>query len=109
MAAVGNPFDFLKQFGNMQEKMNEVQNRLQNISVVGSAGGDMVQIEINGHMQVLGVRISEEAVDPSDIQMLQDLLQAAFSDAMFKIKDKIREEMSSLTGGLNLPPGILGM
>ena len=109
MAAVGNPFDFLKQFGNMQEKMNEVQNRLQNISVVGSAGGDMVQIEINGHMQVLGVRISEEAVDPKDIQMLQDLLQAAFSDAMFKIKDKIREEMSSLTGGLNLPPGILGM
>ena len=109
MAAVGNPFDFLKQFGNMQEKMNEVQNRLQSISVVGSAGGEMVQIEINGHMQVLGVRISEEAVDPGDIQMLQDLLQAAFSDALFKVKEKIREEVSSLTGGLNLPQGILGL
>jgi DNA-binding YbaB/EbfC family protein len=89
--------------------MGEVQNRLQGISVVGSAGGDMVQIEMNGHMQVLGVRISEEAVNPKDIEMLQDLLQAAFSDALFKIKEKIREEVSSLTGGLNLPPGILGM
>jgi DNA-binding YbaB/EbfC family protein len=104
-----NPFDFLKQFGNIQERMNEVQNKLQGLSVVGSAGGDMVQIEMNGHMQVLGVRISEEAVDPKEIQMLQDLLQAAFSDALFKIKEKIREEVSSLTGGLNLPPGILGM
>jgi len=69
----------------------------------------MVQIEMNGHMQVLAVRISEEAVDPKDIPMLQDLLQAAFSDALYKIKEKIREEVSSLTGGLNLPPGILGM
>ena len=109
MAAVGSPFDFLKQFGNIQERMNEIQNRLEGISVVGSAGGDMVQIEMNGHMQVLVVRISEEAVDPKDIPMLQDLLQAAFSDALYKIKEKIREEVSSLTGGLNLPPGILGM
>ena len=108
MAAV-NPFDFLKQFGNIQERMNEIQNRLQGISVVGSAGGDMVQIEMNGHMQVLDVRISEEAVDPEDITMLQDLLRAAFSDALHKIKEKIREEASSLTGGLNLPPGFLGM
>jgi nucleoid-associated protein EbfC len=107
--AAGNPFDFLKQFGNIQERMNEIQNRLQGISVVGSAGGDMVQIEMNGHMQVLDVRISEEAVDPEDITMLQDLLRAAFSDALHKIKEKIREEASSLTGGLNLPPGFLGM
>jgi hypothetical protein len=107
--AAGNPFDFLKQFGNIQERMSEIQNRLQGISVVGSAGGDMVQIEMNGHMQVMDVRISEEAVDPEDIPMLQDLLRAAFSDALHKIKEKIREEASSLTGGLNLPPGFLGM
>jgi len=108
MAAV-NPFDFLKQFGNIQERMSEIQNRLQDIIVVGSAGGDMVQVEMNGHMQVVGVRISEEVVDPAEIQMLQDLLQAAFSDALQKIKDRIREEVSSLTGGLNLPPGLLGL
>lgn len=107
--AAGNPFDFLKQFGNIQERMSEIQNRLQDIIVVGSAGGDMVQVEMNGHMQVVGVRISEEVVDPAEIQMLQDLLQAAFSDALQKIKDRIREEVSSLTGGLNLPPGLLGL
>jgi len=89
--------------------MSEIQNRLQDIIVVGSAGGDMVQVEMNGHMQVVGVRISEEVVDPAEIQMLQDLLQAAFSDALQKIKDRIREEVSSLTGGLNLPPGLLGL
>jgi DNA-binding YbaB/EbfC family protein len=104
-----NPFDFFKQFGNIQERMSEVQNRLQGISAVGTAGGDMVQIEMNGHMQVLGVRISEEAVDPKDIQMLQDLILAAFSDALHKIKERVREEVSSLTGGLNLPPGLLGL
>lgn len=69
----------------------------------------MVQVEMNGQMQVLAVHISEEAVDPAEIQMLQDLLQAAFSDALFKIKEKIREEVSSLTGGLNLPPGLMGI
>ena len=104
-----NPFDFFKQFGNIQERMSEVQNRLQGISAVGTAGGDMVQIEMNGHMQVLGVRISEEAVDPKDIQMLQDLILAAFSDALYKVKERVREEVSSLTGGLNLPPGFLGL
>ena len=104
-----NPFDLIKQFGNMQERMNEIQNRLQGISVIGSAGGDMVQAEMNGHMEVVGLRISEEAVNPNDIQMLQDLVQAALSDALFKIKEKIREEVSSLTGGLNLPPGLLGL
>jgi DNA-binding YbaB/EbfC family protein len=108
-AGAASPFEFLKQFGNIQERMGEIQNRLRAVSVVGSAGGDMVQIEMNGHMEVMGVRISGEAVDPEDIQMLQDLLQAAFSDALYKIKEKIREEVSSLTGGLNLPPGLLGL
>ena len=104
-----NPFDMLKQFGNMQERMGEIQERLRRLTVTGSAGGGMVEVEMNGHMEVQGVRISREAVDPSEIDMLQDLLRAAFSDAMFKIKEKMREEVSSLTGGLPIPPGLMGM
>lgn len=104
-----NPLDFIKQFGNMQERMNEIQEKLKTITVTGSAGGDMVQVEINGHMEVLKVYISNEAVDPNDITMLEDLIRAAFSDAMIKVKEKIREEVSSFTGGLNLPPGFLGI
>jgi len=104
-----NPFEMLKSLGNIQERMGEIQERLARISVVGSAGGDMVQIELNGHMEVLRVKISPEAVDPSDLSLLQDLTRAALADALFKVKERIREEFASLTGGLNLPPGMLGL
>jgi len=104
-----NPFDLMKQFGNIQERMGEVQERLRRITVTGSAGGGMVEVELNGQMEVQQVRISPEAVDPADIPMLQDLVRAAFSDGMFKLKEKIREEVSTLTGGLPIPPGLMGM
>jgi DNA-binding protein YbaB len=54
------------------------------------------------------VRISSEAVDPQDISLLEDLVQAATTDALVKIKERIREELSALTGGLPLPPGMMG-
>ena len=104
-----NPFDFLKQFQDLQGKMGEIQEKMKHISAQGTSGGDMVSIELNGQMQVLSVKISKEAVDPNDIQMLEDLVLAAFTDAVFKIKEKLREEMSSITGGLNLPPGLMGL
>jgi len=59
-------------------------------------------------MEVTGVTILPEAVDPDDIGMLQDLIFAAFSDASAKIKEKMKDEMSSLTGGMDLPPGLFG-
>jgi DNA-binding YbaB/EbfC family protein len=104
-----NPFDLLKQFGNLQERMNELQGRLGRISAVGSAGGGMVQVELNGHLEATRVIVTPEAVDPADLPMLQDLVRAALSDALVKVKEKIREEVSSLTGGLPIPPGLLGM
>ncbi|NOY07542.1 MAG: YbaB/EbfC family nucleoid-associated protein [Spirochaetes bacterium] len=104
-----NPFDLLKQFQDMQGKMGEIQEKMKTITVEGTSGGDMVRIKINGQMEVLSVQISKEAVDPDDIRMLEDLVLAAFTDAMHKIKEKLREEMSSLTGGIDLPPGLLGM
>jgi len=104
-----NPLELFKQFGDMQERMNQMQARLGRISAVGSAGGGMVQVELNGHLEATRVTISPEAVDPADISMLQDLLRAALSDALIKIKEKIREEVSSLTGGLPIPPGFMGM
>jgi DNA-binding YbaB/EbfC family protein len=103
-----NPFDLMKQFGSMQEQMSEIQDKLKGLKVVGSAGGDMIQVELNGHMEVQGVRISSEAVDPQDISLLEDLVQAATTDALVKIKERIREELSALTGGLPLPPGMMG-
>lgn len=104
-----NPFDLIKQFQNVQSRLGEIQEKLKTLKVTGSAGGDMVQVEINGQMEVVSVHISAEAVDPDDIQMLSDLIHAAVSDALHKIKEKLREEVSSFTGGIGLPPGVLGL
>ena len=104
-----NPMDILKNFQNIQSRMGEMQDRLKDLTVSGTSGGGMVVIEMNGQMEVTGVTISPEAVDPEDIGMLQDLIFAAFSDASAKMKEKMKEEMSSLTGGMDLPPGLFGV
>ena len=103
-----NPMDLLKNFQNIQSKVAEAQERLKTIRATGSAGGDMVRIEITGEFTVVDVKIAPEVVDPSDIVMLQDLIRAAHADAVAKVRDTIREEMSSFTGGLDLPPGFMG-
>lgn len=102
-----NPFELMKNFQSLQTKLNETQEKLKSVKVVGNAGGDMVQVEINGRFEVLSVRISPEAVDLEDIPMLEDLLKAAVSDALGKLKEAIRIEMSDLTGGI--PPNFFGV
>ena len=89
--------------------MADVQEKLKTIRVTGTAGGDMIRIEMTGQMEVASVHISPEAVDPTDIKMLEDLLMAALTDASYKLKEKMRDEMASVTGGLGLPPGLMGM
>jgi nucleoid-associated protein EbfC len=103
-----NPMDLLKNMGELQSRLKEAQESLKRITATGSAGGDMISIELNGQMEVRSVRISPDAVDPEDIGMLEDLVLAAFTDATSKVRDRIQQEMSSMTGGLNLPPEIFG-
>jgi hypothetical protein len=103
-----NPFEFLKQFQNMQSRMGEIQEKLKSVQVAGSAAGGLVTVEINGQMQVQKVTIAPEAVDPKDIGMLEDLVLAALTDALEKLKEKLKDELSQATGLANLPPGILG-
>lgn len=104
-----NPMDFLKNFQNMGSKIAEMQEKMKNIEVVGTSGGGLVQIEINGQLSVTKVSIEKDAVDPVDISMLEDLVLAALTDALFKVKEKMKEEATSATGDLNLPPGMLGL
>ena len=103
-----NPMDILKNVQQLQARMSDAQDKLKQITVTGSAGGDMVRIDLNGEFIVTNVTISPEAVDPSDIAMLEDLVLAAFSDASYKVRERIQQEMSSVTGGLNLPPNLFG-
>lgn len=103
-----NPFDLLKNFKNIQARMTEMQGKLDTIIVTGSAGGGMVQIGLNGKLEMVSVAIAPEAVS-EDIPMLQDLIRAAYADASVKIKEKLREELNTAGGGLDLPPGFMGM
>ncbi len=104
-----NPMDFLKNFQNVQSKMNEMQENLKSLVVTGASGGGMVEIEMDGQLDIRKVKIAPEVVDPNDIEMLQDLIMAAMTDASAKVKEKMKEQASTITGGLNLPPGLLGM
>ena len=98
-----DPMDIFKNLQNLQSQMTEVQDKMKDVSSVGTSGGDMVSIEMNGAMEVLKVKIAPEIVNPSDIAMLEDLVLAAFTDASTKIKVKLASEMSSLTGNLGFP------
>jgi DNA-binding YbaB/EbfC family protein len=103
-----NPFEIFKQFQDIQSRMGEIQEKLRAVRVTGTSGGGLVSVEMNGHMDVEKVTISPEAIDPNDIRMLEDLVLAAITDTMTRLKEKLKEDMSQLTG-LNLPPGILGL
>ncbi len=104
-----NPMDLFKNLSQLQSKMGEAQEQLKTISVQGTAGGDLVKITMNGEFTVLKVEISPEVIDPNDPGMVQDLVLAAATDAQHKVKEAIREQMSSVTGGLNLPADLFNM
>ncbi|GHV91747.1 hypothetical protein AGMMS50268_22500 [Spirochaetia bacterium] len=109
-----NPFDILKNAQKIQEQMGAFQEKLGGISITGSAGGGMVEIDLNGKMEVLAVRIAPEAIDPREAEMLQDLVTAAFTDGLEKIRERINQEMGALAGGMGIagmpgmPPGFPG-
>ena len=88
----------MKQAQQMQEQM---QQRLATVRVEGSAGGGMVKAEMSGSKELLSITIDKEAVDPNDVEMLQDLVKAAVNEAARKVD----EEMQSQLGGM-LPPGM---
>ena len=104
-----NPFDILKNAQKIQEQMGEFQEKLRCISITGSAGGGMAEIDINGKMEILAVRITPDSME--DREMLQDLIAAALNNAMEKIRVEINREMGSmLPGGIQgFPGGFPGM
>ena len=88
--------------------MAKLQEELGEKSVEASSGGGMVTVVANGKQEVLSIRIDPEVIDPDDIDMLQDLIQAAVNDALSRAKNMVNDEMGKLTKGLNLPniPGL---
>ena len=96
----------MKQAQQMQEKMAEMQARLADIEVSGSAGGGMIQVTLNGKGEFRRVRIDPALVRPEEIAVLEDLIVAASNDARMKVETMAQDEMRKLTGGLPIPPGM---
>ena len=95
----------MKQAQEMQTKMAEMQETLGDIEVSGSAGGGMVTVRLNGKSEMRGVSIDPSLAGPDDVEVLEDLIVAAYNDAKVKVEARVQEEMSKLTGGMQLPPG----
>tara|TARA_Y100000590_G_scaffold278737_1_gene312929 strand:+ start:1393 stop:1713 length:321 start_codon:yes stop_codon:yes gene_type:complete len=96
--------DLLGQAKKMQEKMKETQEALKKIEVEGVSGGDSVKIVMDGEGELKKITFSDTShKEPKEI--LEDLILAAHNDAKLKLKKKTSEEISKVTGGINLPPG----
>ena len=98
--------NMIKQAQDLQKKMAEAQEKVESLEAEGISGGGIVKITINGKNNVTSVNIDETAIDKNEKEILEDLIVAAFNDARDKIQRKIADEMSSLTGGIKLPPGM---
>lgn len=103
MMNIGN---MMKQVQEMQGKMAEMQNRLGDNEVIGQSGGGMITVTMNGKAEMKKIKIDAKLVDPAEIEMLEDLIVAAFNDARAKSEAMSQAEMSKLTAGLPLPPGM---
>ena len=93
----------LKQAQQMQAKMAQMQAELAEKNIEASAGGGMVKVVMNGRHEVVSVSIDPEVVDPQDVEMLEDLVAAAVTEAANRVEEMVRDEMSSITGGMPLP------
>ncbi len=95
-----NPKKMMQQVQQMQE---QVQRQMSELRVEGSAGGGMVKATMDGHKNLLGVTIEKDAVDPNDVEMLQDLVVAAVNEAARKVDEAMQSSIGALTGGMKIP------
>jgi len=93
----------MKQAQKLQAKMMEMQAELGNRTVSAQAGGGMVEAVVNGKQELVSLRIDPEVVAPDDVEMLQDLIQAAINEALNRSREMMAAEMSKLTGGMQIP------
>jgi DNA-binding YbaB/EbfC family protein len=95
--------DLMKQAQKMQQEMGRIQEESKKKTVEASAGGGMVVVTANGALEIVSIRIERDVVNPDDIEMLQDLIVAAANEALRRAQQMVSEDMSKVTGGMNLP------
>ena len=98
-----DPNAMMRQVQKMQDEIRAKQEELEAKEYIGTASGEMVTVTMTGKHEVTAVNIKPEAVDPDDIEMLEDLIAAAVNSAVAAVDKESEEEMAKLTGGLNIP------
>lgn len=98
-----DPNAMMRQVQKMQEALKVKTEELEGREFTGTASGEMVSVTMTGKHQVTAVKIKPEAVDPDDIEMLEDLVAAAVNDAIRQVDETTESEMGKITGGLNIP------
>lgn len=96
----GNMGNLMKQAQKMQRQMEEASKDMENKEVTATAGGGAVQVTVSGKKEIIRVKLDKEVVDPDDIEMLEDLIQAATNEALRKMDEESESSMSQITGGL---------
>ena len=94
-----SPFDILKNADAIQQQFKQLQDGLEEVSAIGSSGGNLVRVTLNGKMEMTDVKLDPIAVDARDIQMLEDLIVSAHHDAMNKLQEEMRSHYSDLLAG----------
>lgn len=104
--AIGDMLGMMKQAGQLQAKLQEMQAELDRTEVDGTAGGGMVTVTLTAKGELKGVKLDDSLIKPEEKEILEDLLIAAHADARRKAESVMQEKMKTLTGGLPLPPGL---
>ncbi len=93
----------LKQAMEMKNRIEELKEKLADEEIEGSAGGGMVNVVVNGRMDVLSIRIDPEVVDKNDVEMLETLVRAAINEGLEKTRQMVKDRMAEISGGLDIP------
>lgn len=101
-----NLMDMMKQAKQIQEKMAEMQNAVEEISQTGTAGAGLVSVTLNGKGALSAVKIDPSLLKDNEGEILEDLIIAAHADAKGKVEEALQDKMQEMTGGLQLPPGL---
>jgi DNA-binding YbaB/EbfC family protein len=95
--------NIIRQAQQMQAKLIKAQEELEKATVEASSGGGVVKVVVSGQQKLQSIKISPEAVDPDDVEMLEDLIMAAVNEGMEKAKELAASQIGAITGGLNIP------
>ena len=105
---LGTMMSLIKNQGKIQEEVQKFHASVGNITAEASSGAGYVTVKVNGRMEVLSIRISEDAMKLNDREMLEDLVAAAVNQALTKVRAQLAEESAKMAANIGLPPGMLG-